>query len=164
MINIIVAMSLNSVIGIDNSLPWHIPEDLKYFKQTTMNHTVVMGRKTFESIGKLLPNRKNIILTRNKEYNVPGAYTVDNVRDCLSMLPDTEEVFIIGGEEIYKEFLPYVDKLYITHIPMIIDCGDLKVKCSKFPNYEDDFKCIKQEVKLTHTNNMSLTFSQWQRK
>lgn len=118
MINLIVAIGKNNLIGIDNTLPWHYKEDLQYFKQTTLNKTVVMGENTFYSIvgrnNKLLPNRKMVVATFNKEFHYDG---VEVVNDLVTYLTSTnDDVFIIGGSQIYKASLKYVDRLYITHI------------------------------------------------
>lgn len=119
MISIIVAIAKNGVIGINNTLPWHYKEDLKYFKETTLNKTVVMGRNTFESIisrnNKVLPNRNNVILTSNKNYYFEGATFINDLDDFLSNNKD-EEIFIIGGKKLYELTLDKADKLYITHI------------------------------------------------
>lgn len=118
-LNIIVAMDRNGLIGVGNNLPWKIPEDLKYFKEVTTNNIVVMGRKTAESIGKSLPNRYNIVLTRdviNKQINYTGRYAITDSLDTISILSNNDEVFIIGGAEIYKQFYPHCDKLYITYV------------------------------------------------
>ncbi len=118
MINLIVAIGVNNVIGKDNELPWHYKEDLQYFKETTMNKTVLMGDNTFYSIvsprGKLLPNRKMVVATLNQNFYYEG---VEVVHDLISYLKNTkEEIFIIGGSQIYKLSLPFVDRLYITHV------------------------------------------------
>ena len=118
MINLIVAIGKNNLIGIDNDLPWHYSEDLKYFKETTMNKTVVMGENTFYSIfsrtKKLLPNRKMVVATFNKDFKHEG---VEVTNDLIKYLKETkEEVFIIGGCQIYKASLDIVDRMYITHI------------------------------------------------
>lgn len=112
MLSIIVAMDQNGVIGRNNDLPWHLPNDLKYFKKTTEGKTVVMGRKCYESIGRPLPKRKNIVLSRTAfiQENVDWYSCIDEVLD----LP--EEVFIIGGSQIYKALLPFCNRLYITKI------------------------------------------------
>ena len=112
MINIIAAVGKNLELGLDNKLIWNIPEDLQYFKQMTTNKTVVMGRKTYESIGRPLPNRNNVVLTR-KDIKIDGINTIKNYEEVLSM---NDEVFIIGGESIYELFLPYADNLYLTEI------------------------------------------------
>lgn len=114
-ISIITAFDKNRVIGYKNSLPWSIPEDLQYFKSITMGYTIVMGRKTFESIGKALPERKNCVLSKNYHNFPKGIISFKDYRDVLEM-SKKERVFIIGGAEIYKLFLPYSSELYITHI------------------------------------------------
>lgn len=113
MISIVVAMDLNNVIGKDNKLIWHIPGDLKNFKKITTGHSIVMGRKTFESIGRPLPRRENIILTKNIDFKVEGCKIYNSIEPILE-LSDDREVFIIGGAEIYKLFLPYTDMIYMT--------------------------------------------------
>jgi len=112
MIKIIVAMSDNRVIGNNNELIWKLSSDLKRFKQLTTGHPVVMGRKTYESIGKPLPNRRNIIITRNSEYEVEGCETVSSLEEAL--LLTNNDCFIIGGGEIYKQSLEVADKIYLT--------------------------------------------------
>lgn len=118
MINLIVALDQNNLIGKDNDLPWHYKEDLKYFKETTMNQTVLMGKKTFYSIvsrtGKLLPNRKMIVATLDKSFSYEGVEVVNDLIDFLKNIK--EDIFVIGGSQIYKLSLPYVDRLYITHV------------------------------------------------
>lgn len=118
MINLIVAIGKNNLIGKDNTLPWHYKEDLQYFKQTTMNKTVVMGENTFYSIvnrnNKLLPNRKMVVTTFNKNFHYDGVEVVNDLE--LYLKQTTEDVYIIGGSQIYKASLPLVDRLYITHI------------------------------------------------
>jgi len=114
MISLIVAMGRNRVIGQNNQMPWHLPNDLQHFKNTTRGHTVVMGRKTFESIGRPLPDRRNIVLTRQTDY-APAGVEVVHTLDELHF-PADEEVFIIGGSEIFSAFLPVADRLYITYI------------------------------------------------
>ena len=111
-ISIITAFDQNQVIGQNNQLPWHIPEDLKHFKTLTQGQTIIMGRKTFESIGRPLPNRKNIIISN--AFKSPDLKILRSPNEALS-LPD-EHIFIIGGSSIYRYFLPYCHNLYITHI------------------------------------------------
>lgn len=112
----IVAMSENRVIGVNNQLPWHLPADLKHFKTLTTGHPIVMGRKTFESIGKPLPNRTNIILTRDPTYLATGCLVVTSIAEALNLsaVKQTNEIFIIGGATIYKQLLPQINKLYLT--------------------------------------------------
>jgi dihydrofolate reductase len=114
-ISAIVAMTENRVIGYQNQLPWHLPADLQHFKAITSGHPILMGRKTFESIGRPLPNRTNIILTRDSAYQKPGCKIVASVGDALALATlDHTEIFIIGGAEIYRQFLPFTTRLYIT--------------------------------------------------
>ncbi|MFS0764562.1 dihydrofolate reductase [Peribacillus phoenicis] len=117
MISLIVAMDQNRVIGNNNKLPWHLPADLQYFKKVTMGHPIVMGRKTFESIGRVLPGRENVIVTRNQDFKAEGCVVLHDIAE-IKMFADTrdEEVFVIGGAEIFKEILPFTDRLYITEI------------------------------------------------
>lgn len=117
MISFIFAMDENMAIGKNNQLPWRLPEDLKFFKRVTMGHPVVMGRKTFESIGKILPGRENIIITRNREFHGGDFKVFYSVQDFVEYTRNKdEEFFVIGGAEIFKETFDFVDRLYITHI------------------------------------------------
>ena len=116
-LSIIAAIGKNNELGLKNNLIWHLPSDLKYFKKVTSGKTIIMGRKCFESLPGLLPNRKHIILTNNKDYHVDGAIIYHNVEDILNYVKSTnEECFIIGGAKIYELFLPYAKKLYLTEI------------------------------------------------
>jgi len=118
--SIIVAMSANHGLGKDNKMMWHIPEDLKRFKSYTLNHHIIMGRKTFESIGnKALPNRTNIVVSRNSDYSVPnGVFLVKTIEEGLNIakINNENEVFIIGGGEIYDQTINYVDTIYLTKL------------------------------------------------
>ena len=117
MISLIVAIAQNNVIGGDNKLLWHISDDLKRFKKITSGNTIVMGRKTFESLPGVLPNRKHIILTRDKNYTVdnPSVEVIHNINDIINNFKNSPvEVFIIGGGEIYNQFINSVDKIYLT--------------------------------------------------
>ena len=119
MISIIVATAQNNIIGGDNKLLWHISEDLKRFKKITSHNTIIMGRKTFESLPGVLPNRKHVILTRDKNYSVdnPNFEIIHSKEEIINRFKDSPvEVFIIGGGQIYNEFLPYADKLYLTKV------------------------------------------------
>jgi len=119
-LSLLVAMAKNRVIGRDNKLPWHLPADLKHFKFLTMGQTIVMGRKTYESIGKPLPGRVNIIITRQAGYEVPGATVVSSIDDALLMCEKIRSIngenFIIGGEELYRQTLKICQRIYITEI------------------------------------------------
>lgn len=116
MISFLFAMGKNRVIGRDNQLPWHLPADLAYFKKKTMGHPIVMGRKTYESIGKPLPGRENVIVTRNSEYEAEGCTVVHSVDEACRMFPDDEEIFVIGGAKLFDAFYPFADRMYVTYI------------------------------------------------
>lgn len=116
MLSIIVCISKNNVIGKNNSLPWYLPADLKYFRKMTLNHSVIMGRKTFESIGKTLDKRVNIVLTRQKDFKVEGCIVVDSFEKAVKFCEKEQEVFIIGGTEVFKNAIPVADKIYMTRI------------------------------------------------
>jgi len=115
-LSIIVAMSSNRVIGVNNTLPWHLSEDLKHFKSLTTGHTIIMGRKTYESIGRPLPNRRNIVISRNSNTSYEGVEVVHSLEDAFSISTNDKEVFVIGGSNIYEQALSFVDQLYITEI------------------------------------------------
>lgn len=115
-LSIIVAMSSNHVIGANNTLPWHLTEDLKYFKSLTTGHTIIMGRKTYQSIGRPLPHRRNIVISRNTETSYEGMEVVHSIEDAFSITKNDKKVFVIGGADIYKQVLDQVDLLYITEI------------------------------------------------
>lgn len=115
MLSLIVAMSQNNVIGDKNKLLWNLKEDLRRFKEITTGHPIIMGRKTYESIGKPLPNRKNIIVSRS-DINIDGCIVVHSIEEAINMFPNDEEIFIIGGAEIYKQTIEKVDKMYLTVI------------------------------------------------
>ncbi|MGG3470183.1 dihydrofolate reductase [Neobacillus pocheonensis] len=117
MISFIVAMDENRVIGKDNQLPWHLPEDLKFFKRVTLGHPIAMGRKTHESIGRALPGRENIIITRQEGYESECCTVFYSVEDFVKYSRgQDDEIFVIGGAEIFKETFPFADRLYITRI------------------------------------------------
>ncbi|MER0216533.1 MAG: dihydrofolate reductase [Nitrosomonas sp.] len=127
-LSILVAMAKNRVIGRDNRLPWHLPADLKHFKFLTMGQTIVMGRKTYESIGKPLPGRANIVITRQTDYEIPGAVVVNSLEDALLVCEETSttdtENFIIGGEKLYQQTIKICQRMYITEIQSDFD-GDV---------------------------------------
>lgn len=118
MIVLMAAIGRNRELGLGNKLPWHLPDDLKRFKEITRGHAVIMGRKTFESIGKALPERKNIVVTRNADYKAPGATVAGSIKEAFKEAGASggEDVFVMGGGEIYKLALPYADKMYLTHV------------------------------------------------
>jgi len=122
-ISIIVAASANNVIGSGGNLPWHLAEDLRRFKQITMGKPIVMGRATWESIGRALPGRHSIVMTRQAGYTAEGCDVVASTDDALSAAGDVEEVMVIGGGDIYEQFLPECHRIYMTRVDSIID-GD----------------------------------------
>ena len=115
-VSILVAVSDNGVIGAGNRLPWHLPADLKRFKALTMGHPIIMGRKTFESIGKPLPGRPNIVVTRRAEFQAGGALVAHSLEEAFLTSESSDEAFVIGGAEIYRQALPHADKIYLTRI------------------------------------------------
>ena len=118
---IVVATDRNNGIGINNTLPWHLPEDLAHFKRTTTGHAILMGRKTFESIGRPLPNRRNIVITRNADWQHAGVETAASLPAAAALAGD-DPAFIIGGAQIYAEALPLVNRLIVTRIEQTFDC------------------------------------------
>lgn len=115
MVSVIVAVAENGVIGDKNSLLWHISEDLRNFKRITSGHPVVMGRKTFESLGRPLPNRKNVVITR-QDIEIEGCEVAHSLEEALAMFSADEEIFIIGGAQIYREAMPIADRFYLTRV------------------------------------------------
>jgi dihydrofolate reductase len=115
-LSIIVAMSKNRVIGANGTIPWHLPEELKRFKALTMGHSIIMGRKTWESIGRLLPGRKTVIVTRQPGYRVPGATIAHSLDEAIAACGDDGEIFVIGGAELYAQALPRAGRLYLTTV------------------------------------------------
>ncbi|OFZ71245.1 MAG: diacylglycerol kinase [Betaproteobacteria bacterium RBG_16_58_11] len=122
-ISIISAMASNRAIGIRNTLPWQLPEDLKHFKALTMGHHIVMGRKTYDSIGKPLPGRDTVIVTRNADYAVPGCLAVNSLDAALTVSHGDTEVFFVGGAELYRQALAIAHRIYLTEIQRVFD-GD----------------------------------------
>ena len=115
-LSIIAAMAKNRTIGINNTLPWRCPADLKHFKALTMGHHIIMGRKTFDSIGKPLPGRTTVIVTRNRELRVEGCVVAHTLQDAIAACAQDQELFIVGGAELYAQALPVADTLYLTEI------------------------------------------------
>ncbi len=130
MISIIAAMAENRVIGVNNTLPWRLPADLRHFRQLTTGHHVIMGRRNYESIGKPLPDRTNIVITRNPAYQAPGCRVKHSLADALRGIQDDPEVFIIGGAEIYRQAIADADRIYLTLVHADIN-GD-----TFFPEFE----------------------------
>jgi dihydrofolate reductase len=116
MITLIAAAAENNALGKDNQLVWHLPDDFKRFKQITSGHYIIMGRKTFESFPKPLPNRTHVIITRQKNYKVDGCIVVNSIEDAIKACPKEEEVFIIGGADIYNQSIDFADKIELTRV------------------------------------------------
>ena len=141
-------MAENRVIGNAGAIPWHLPEDFKFFKATTMGHAILMGRKTYASIGKLLPGRQNIVLSRTMpEESVPPGITLIRSLDELKEPTDGRDLFVIGGEEIYRLLLPKILELYVTKVPRVIE-GD-----THFPEFDS---CFDAGIKILETNDFSV--------
>jgi dihydrofolate reductase len=122
-ISIIVAMDANGVIGRDNELPWHLPADLQHFKKTTMGKPILMGRKTYESIGRPLPGRTNIVITRDSRYQAAGCVVVNSIDAAMEAAGEQDEIMVIGGAEFYRQVLPHANTIYLTRIHATFD-GD----------------------------------------
>ncbi len=130
-ISLIAALAADRVIGMENAMPWHLPADLAWFKRNTLNKPVIMGRKTFESIGRPLPGRQNIVLS-SQPGTEPGVIWVASLDEALAAAGDVEEIMVMGGGRVYTQFLPRANRLYLTHIDAEVE-GD-----THFPDYEPD--------------------------
>jgi dihydrofolate reductase len=150
-LSLIVAIAKNNVIGINNTLPWHLPEDLKRFRALTTGHHIIMGRKTYESLGRLLPGRTTVIVTRNKHYKLEGALIAHSLEDALVLCQNDDEAFVIGGAELYQAGLKLADKLYVTEVDLTVD-GD-----AFFPVV--DLKYWQETSRETHISAQGLPFS-----
>lgn len=148
-VSMIAAVGKNRELGKDNKLIWRISEDLKFFKATTMGHPIIMGRKTFQSLPKALPGRKNIVITRDENYTAEGAVVVHGINEALEAAKDADEAFIIGGESIYNAFLSICDKMYLT----LID-GEEAQADAFFPEYEN-IQWKTQELLKTEENGIN---------
>jgi dihydrofolate reductase len=150
-LSIIVAIAKNRVIGINNTLPWHLPEDLKRFRALTMGHHIIMGRKTYDSLGRLLPGRTTVIVTRNTDYKVAGALIAHSLQDAIALCKADDEVFLIGGAELYQEGLKLSNKLYITEIVLDVE-GD-----AYFPEYSSNE--WEESAREAHVSEQGLAFN-----
>ncbi|MCU6433763.1 dihydrofolate reductase [Undibacterium sp. Jales W-56] len=154
---IIVATDRQNGIGINNALPWHLPEDLAHFKRTTSGHPIVMGRKTFESIGRPLPNRRNIVISRNPDWQHEGVESVASLAAAQALVAD-QQTFIIGGAEIYQQALPLADTLIVTEIQQTFDCDTF------FPAIDrSEWKEIARENFISEKNRLAYAFVTYQR-
>ncbi len=152
-VSIIVAMDRNNLIGASNQIPWHIPGELKRFREITMGKPIIMGRKTHESIGKPLDGRENIVLTKNEEINLEGVKCYSNLNDIFSSFRNEKEVFVIGGSQIYEITLPIANRLYITMIDReyLGDTWFPKVDYSKWKTIERN-KIIEKTTQTEYSN------------
>ena len=159
MISIIVAIGENRVIGKDNQLIWHLPADLKRFKQLTMGHAMLMGRKTFESIGKALPGRTTVIITRDKNYFKVNCLVADSIEHAFELCKNDNEIFIIGGAQIFEEAILFADKIYLTQIHQSFD-GDVF-----FPEFENDHWKItfREDHKADEKNKYDYSFIDYEK-
>ena len=159
-LSLLVAADEGNVIGKDNQLPWHLPNDLKYFKNLTWGLPIVMGRKTFESIGKPLPGRTNIVITRNKAYTAEGTMVVHTIEEALNVAQQkgAREIFVIGGAEIFNSVFDKAHRIYLTRIHHRFE-GDVF-----FPELNNDWQLVKkQESHADEKNAFAHTFQVWER-
>lgn len=161
LISIIVAASNNNAIGKANEMLWHLPEDLKFFKNVTWGMPIIMGRKTFESVGKPLPGRLNIIVTSNQDWQAAGTVTTSNIEDALNVAKATnaKEIFITGGGEIYKQTIAIANRIYLTRVNTEID-GD-----AYFPTVDETIwgKVFEKNVMADEKNKFDMSFQKWER-
>lgn len=156
-LTVIVAMDRQRGIGVDNTLPWRLPEDLAHFKRLTTGHPIIMGRKTFESIGRPLPNRRNIVITRNNDWRREGVQTVGSLAEALALGADA--AFIIGGAHVFTEALPLADRLVVTHIDKTFVCDTF------FPEIDSrQWQEIARETHHSDANGFDYAFVTYQRR
>lgn len=153
MVTIIAAAAENNALGKDNDLVWHLPDDFKRFKALTTGHYIIMGRKTFESFPKPLPNRTHVVITRNKKYQKEGAVVVHSIEDALALAKDDSQPFIIGGGEIYKQGLPFTDKIELTRVHATVDADTFfpEIDESKWALIAEEYHPIDEKHKFAFT-------------
>jgi len=163
---LIAAFAQNRVVGINNTLPWHLPEDLKYFKRTTSGKAIIMGRKTYDSIGRPLPNRTNIVISRNSDFQADGVRVVASLEAAIELakevnfINDVQEVMVIGGASIYEAALPIADRLYLTHVHAEIE-GD-----AYFPevNFKQWLEVSREDYQASDKNPYDYSFVVYDKK
>jgi len=163
---LIAAFAQNRVVGINNTLPWHLPEDLKYFKRTTSGKAIIMGRKTYDSIGRPLPNRTNIVISRNSDFHAEGVRVVASLEAAIELakevnfINDVQEVMVIGGASIYEAALPIADRLYLTHVHAEIE-GD-----AYFPevNFKQWVEVSREDYQASDKNPYDYSFVVYDKK
>ncbi|GGG13955.1 dihydrofolate reductase [Lysinibacillus alkalisoli] len=156
MISLIVAHDNNRVIGHQNKMPWHLPGDLQYFKKQTLGKPVIMGRKTFESIGKPLPERRNIVITRDKFYDAEGVALASSLEEALKLAGNVDEIMVIGGEQIFTQALPLAERIYVTKINHEFE-GD-----THFPTYKD-FHKVSEQAPITADEGFTFTYAVYEK-
>ncbi|MBI1248712.1 dihydrofolate reductase [bacterium] len=159
-ISMIVAASRNNVIGRDGDMPWHLSNDLRRFKKLTMGHPMIMGRKTYQSIGRLLPGRTTVIVTRDPSFTVEGAVVVHSVEAAVQACKDRIEAFVIGGAEIYKAFFPVASRLYLTRVLTEIPDGDTFLPEIDFSAWELESE---EQIPADANNQFPTRFEVWER-
>ena len=157
MLSIIVACSENGVIGIDNRLPWRLPEDLRHFKALTMGKPLIMGRKTFDSIGRPLPGRFTLVVTRQPDWSQEGVITCASIDEALHrardfLSPGQQEVMVAGGEEIYRQCLPLCRRIYLTRVAMTV-AGD-----AHFPRIGSEWREVESQAGVSESRGIHYTF------
>jgi len=160
MLSLIAAMATDRIIGNENQMPWHLPADFAWFKQQTLGKPMIMGRKTFESIGRPLPGRKNIVISRQAQPEQEGVFWVTSIDEALACAGEVDEVMVIGGGHLYQQLLPYAQRLYLTHVDAEIE-GD-----THFPEYDpDQWESVFSEFRdADEANDYGLCFEILQRR
>ena len=148
-LSLIAAMDKNRLIGKDNDLPWHLPADLQHFKSTTMNKPILMGRKTYDSIGRPLPGRTNIVLTRSEGIHIDGVTVVNSLDEAIKSVPDADELMVIGGSSVYELVLPKTDFMYLSFVEGEFE-GD-----AWFPEFnEEDWEIVDSKMQMPDEKNV----------
>lgn len=152
-LTLIAAAAENNALGKDNDLVWHLPDDFKRFKQITSGHYIIMGRKTFESFPKPLPNRTHVIITRQKDYKAEGCIVVNSLDDAIAACPKGEEIFVIGGGEIYKQSIDRADKIELTRVHTTVDADAFfpSIDNSKFKLVDEEYHPKDEKHKFDYT-------------
>jgi dihydrofolate reductase len=163
-ISIVVAVSENGVIGRDGTIPWRLPDDQKLFKQITLNHCIVMGRRTHESIGRLLPGRTSLIVSRNPDYRVPGARVIHDLEEAIEAgcAAGEEEIFIIGGAGLYEAAWPRADRLYLTRVRARVE-GEIRLPDHLEPEANGFVLIGREEHSADPRHAHAFSFQIWQR-
>lgn len=157
-ITLLVARARNGAIGRDNALPWHLPEDLQHFKATTLGHPIVMGRRTFESIGRPLPGRRTIVVSRDPDWAHPGCERAGSLDEAIALCAGAPEVFVVGGAQVYAEAMPLADRLLVTDIEIDVD-GD-----AFFPSIDATSWRLLSAVPAVGRTGLGYTIRTWERR